>query len=55
MFLLELFGCQTSIQFDVLAVLVIFCFKFVVLLIVQGGKVYLPTPTPWPEVHTLTF
>ena len=29
-----------------------FVFKFVVvlLLIVQGGKVYLPTPPSWPEV-----
>ena len=38
--------CQTSIHFDFLAVLFIFCFKFVVvlLLVVQGGKLYLPMP-----------
>ena len=27
-----------------------FIFKFVCLLVVQGGKVYLPTPPSWPEV-----
>ena len=48
---LQLPGCQTYIQFDFLAVLVIF-FKFVVvlLLVVQGGKVYLPMPPSWLEV-----
>ena len=32
-------------------------FKFVVvlLLVVQGGKVYLPTPPSWPEVLFLFF
>ena len=34
-----------------------FVFKFVVvlLLVVQGGKVYLPTPPSWPEVPMLYF
>ena len=43
---------QMSTQFDFLAVLVFFVFKFVVLLlvVVQGGTVYLPTPLSWPEV-----
>ena len=33
-----------------------FVFKFVVVLfVVQGGKVCLPMPTPWPEVSILFF
>ena len=52
MFLLYLLGYWTSIQFDLLSVLVAFVFKFVVilLLVVRGGTVYLPTPPSWPEV-----
>ena len=45
MFLLYLLGCQTSIQFDFLSVLAVFCFEIVVvlLLVVQGSTVCLPT------------
>ena len=51
MFLLQLLGYWTSIQFNFLAVLVIFVFKFViVLLVVWGSKVYLPIPPSWLEV-----
>ena len=32
----------------------LFVFKFVVLLVVQGGKVYLPTPPSGLEVPNLT-
>ena len=57
MFLLLLLGCRTSIQFDFLAVLVLFAFKFVavLLLVVRGGKVYLPMPPSWLEVHNSVF
>ena len=44
MFLLYLLGYRTSIQFDFLAVLVV-----ILLLVVQGSEVYLPTPSSWPE------
>ena len=46
MFLLYLLGCWTSMWLDFLSVLVVFCFKIVVvlLLVVQGGAVCLPTP-----------
>ena len=48
MFLLQLLGFQTSIQFDFLGVLDFFVFNFVVLLLlVLVGKVYLPTPLSW--------
>ena len=48
-------GCQTSIQFDFLSVLVVFCFKIVVvlLLVVRGGTACLPMPPSWPEVLQL--
>ena len=47
-----LLGCQTSIQFDFLSVLVVFVFKFVdaLLLVVRGGTVCLTMPPTWPEV-----
>ena len=34
-----------------------FVFKFIVVLlwVVQGGKVYLPTPPSWPKVYLLIF
>ena len=50
-------GCRTSIQFDFLEVLVVFVFKFVVvlLLVVRGGTVCLPMPPSWPEVLSLIF
>ena len=39
MFLLLLLGCQTSIQFDFLAVMVVFVFKLVfILLVVEGSE-----------------
>ena len=40
---------QTSIQFNFLAVLVVFVFKLVVilLLVVWGNEAYLPTPPSW--------
>ena len=43
---------QTSIQFGFLPVLVVFCFLIVVvlLLVVQGDTVCLPTPPSWLEV-----
>ena len=49
MFLLQLVGCWTSIQFDFLAVLVVFVFKLVVifLLVVWGGTVCLLMPPSW--------
>ena len=52
MFLVYLFGCRTSIQFDFLSVLVFFFFLSVIvlLLVVGGGTVCLPTPPSWPEV-----
>ena len=45
-------GCQNSIQFHFLSVLVGFVFKFVVvlLLVVRRGTVCLPIPPSWPEV-----
>ena len=45
------------IQFDFLSVLVDFVFKFVVvlLLVVRGGTVCLPTPPSWPEVPWVSF
>ena len=56
MFLLYLLGCRTSIQFDFLAVLVVFVFKFVVVLwVVQGGTVCLPAPPSRLEVDLLDF
>ena len=57
MFLLYLFGCRTSIQFNFLSVLVVFVFKFVVvlLLVVQGDTVCLPMPPCWPELPQLYF
>ena len=33
----------------------VFIFVVVLLLIVQGGKVYLPMPPSWPEVFLLYF
>ena len=38
-------------RFDFLSVLVVFCFSIVVilLLVVRGGAVCLPTPPSWPE------
>ena len=53
MFLLYLLGCGTSIQFDFLAVLVVFKFVVVLLLVVRGGTVCLPTP-PSPNYHGLS-
>ena len=52
MFLLLLLGCRTSIQFNFLAVLVIFLhiFVFVLLFVVRACKVYLPMPPSWSEV-----
>ena len=52
MFLLYLLGCQTSMRFDFLSVLVVLCFKIVVvlLLVVREGMVCLPTPPSWLEV-----
>ena len=49
MFLLYLLGCWTSIEFDFLSVLVVFCFSIVVvlLLVVQGGTMCLPMPPSW--------
>ena len=49
MFLLYLLGCWTSIEFDFLSVLVVFCFSIVVvlLLVVRGSSVYLPIPPSW--------
>ena len=49
---LYLIGCWTSLQFDFLSVLVVFCFQIIVvlLLVAQGSTVCLPTPPPWPEV-----
>lgn len=44
----------TCIQFGFLAVLV-FVFKFVVLWVVQRGKVYLLRPPSWLEVPILVF
>ena len=40
-------------QFDFLSVLVVFCFKIVVVLlfIVRGSAVCLPTPPSWPEAQ----
>ena len=40
------------VRLDFLAFLVVFVFKFVVVLhlVVQGGKVYLPMPPSWLEV-----
>ena len=39
----------TSMQFDFLAVLLFFVFRSVILLLVVGGsKVFLPTPPSWP-------
>ena len=57
MFLLQLLGCQTSIQFDFLSVLVVFVFIFVVvlLLVVWGGTVCLPMPPSWLEVHIVNI
>ena len=54
MFLLYLLGCRTSIQFDFLAVLVFKC-VVVLLLVVQGSKIYLPTPPCCLEVVSLIF
>ena len=47
MFLLYLLGGETSIQFNFLAFLVVFCFQIVVvfLLVVQGGSVSTYTST----------
>ena len=53
MFLLYLLGCWTSIQFDFLSVLVVFCFYIVVLLVVRGGAVCLPMLPSWPEATIL--
>ena len=50
MFLLYLLGCWTCIQLDFLSVLVVFKFVVVLLLVVWGGTVCLPTPPSWPEV-----
>ena len=52
MFLLYLLGSRTSIQCDFLSVLVVFCFHIVVvlLLVVRGGTVCLPTPPSWLEL-----
>ena len=51
MFLLYLLGCWTFIQFDFWQFWFFFVFKFVVvLLVVRGGKVYLPMPPSWSEV-----
>ena len=51
MFLLYLLCCQTSIQFNCLSVLVVFRFlTVVVLLVVRGGTVCLPTPPSWLEI-----
>ena len=38
-------------QFDFLSALLVFCFLIVVvlLLVVRGGAVCLPTPPSWPE------
>ena len=49
MFLLYLLGCRISIQFDFLSVLVVSCFYNVVvlLLVVWGSTVCLPTPPSW--------
>ena len=56
MFLLYLLGCWTSIQFNFLSVLVVFVFKFVVVLfVVQGGTVCLPMPPSWLEVLQKAF
>ena len=57
MFLLYHLGCQTSIQFNFVAVWLFFVFKFfvVLLLVVQGGKVYLPLLPCWPEAHYPDF
>ena len=45
-------GCWTSIQFDIWKFRLFSVFKFVVvlLLVVQGDKVYLPMPPSWPVV-----
>ena len=45
-------GCWTSTQFVFLAILVVFVFKLVVilLLVVRGSKAYLPTSPFWLEV-----
>ena len=50
-FLLYLLGCWTSIQFDLLSVLIVFCFYIVVVLlsVVRGGTVCLPTSPSWSE------
>ena len=55
MFLLYFLDCRTSIQFDFLSVLVVFCFEIVVvlLLLVLGSTVYLPMPPSWPEVSLM--
>ena len=39
-------------QFDLLVVLVVYCFKFVVtfLFVLRGSKAFLPTPPSWPEL-----
>ena len=44
--------CQISMQFYFLAILVVFVFKLVVilLLVVRGSKAYLPTSPFWLEV-----
>ena len=49
MFLLYLLSCRTSVRFDFLSVLVVFCFSIVVvlLLVVRGGSVCLPIPPSW--------
>ena len=40
-------------QFDILSVLVVFCFKIVVVLhlVVRGGAVCLPTPLGWNSIY----
>ena len=54
MFLLYLLGCQTSIQFNFLSVLVVF--KFVVLLLVVQGDTVCPLmPPSWLEVQLKSF
>ena len=52
MFCLHLLGCQTSMRFDFLSVLVVFfilnCF---LLLVVRGGAMCLPMPPSWfPQI-----